>query len=262
MEVIVKWLLLSLAVIAIAAVLISTVMARRRANRLIRPAEILEPGWQFTAKPTSSALERPGTVFRIDRQRRRYLVERLPVPVVAAREAGGKSEVVIDTTLSVLARFLQLPTTRMSGSARFRQKLQLQLTDPSLETTTDVDIDPALDDLLTRLRYRADNRYFIIRTTRLASGIVYRLSQEQVNVIGVRSDALPTATLSGRGGVEQRNTYDLRQKFAEPMHVMFLPEEIGPIKAGLGGGQPELGVFPVTEVLEFEDDETGLAEQA
>jgi hypothetical protein len=87
MEVIVKWLLLSLAVIAIAAVLISTVMARRRANRLIRPAEILEPGWQFTAKPTSSALERPGTVFRIDRQRRRYLVERLPVPVVAAREA-------------------------------------------------------------------------------------------------------------------------------------------------------------------------------
>ena len=83
-----KWFLTGLFVLIVVAILISMIVTRRRADRLALPSEILEPGWQFTPKPTSSG-QSPGTIFRIDRQKRRYLVERLNVPVETAREASG-----------------------------------------------------------------------------------------------------------------------------------------------------------------------------
>jgi hypothetical protein len=253
-----KWWLVGLAILAVVIVLLRVATARR-ARRLAQPAEILPPGWQFTLKPTASALEGPGTVFRIDHQKRRYLVERLGVPVSRAREAASRSEAVIETQMAVVARFLGLKAADLGGSASFRQKLELELINPEREATTDADVDPILDDFKQRLKYRADNRYFIIRDTRLVSGMVYRLSRQQADALSGLAEAGQSA-LNARGSIRQGNSYEVRQNFPEPMQVMFLAEEMGPVKAGFGGGRPELGIFPVTEVLEFTDDGTGLME--
>jgi hypothetical protein len=254
-----KWLIIGVLVLIVVVIVGLAVTVRRRADRLALPSEILEAGWQFTPKPTARGHEPPGTIFRIDRQKRRYLVERLNVPVNTAREAFGKSEVVIETRMSILAGFLGLSLIRPGGSSRFTQKLNLQLTDPIRETTADVDIDPALDEFKPRLRYRADNRYFVIRAARLASGMIYLLSREQKDIIEGLSEqeAMKLKVQSVR---RQKNSYHLQQNFPEIMQVMFLAEEIGPIRTEFVGRQPELGVFPVTEILEFDDGETGSPE--
>ena len=44
------------------------------------------------------------------------------------------------------------------------------------------------------------------------------------------------------------------------MQIMFLAEEIGPVRAEFEARRPELGMFPVTEVLEFDDGKTGSPE--
>ena len=47
----------------------------------------------------------------------------------------------------------------------------------------------------------------------------------------------------------------LEKKFDKPMRVMYLPEEIKPISAGLAGERPELGLVPVKETLVWEEGE-------
>jgi len=50
-------------------------------------------------------------------------------------------------------------------------------------------------------------------------------------------------------GAGQGGLYEISQTFPERMRVMFLAEEIAPVKAGLAGGQPVLGRIPVRHPL-------------
>ena len=56
-------------------------------SRTTAPAALLEPGWQFYTRPTS--LEPPGTVFRIDKEGRRFAVAEIPTEKTTGTEAFG-----------------------------------------------------------------------------------------------------------------------------------------------------------------------------
>ena len=62
---------------------------------------VLQEGWQFYHRPTT--LEPVGTVFRIDKEHRRYIVDRLDIEKMSGREAAGHLEDSIEIGGGVLS---------------------------------------------------------------------------------------------------------------------------------------------------------------
>lgn len=245
------WVWTALGALLVAAVLVTVTRAfwRRRAEEVGGMPRILDEGWQFYSRPTT--LEPPGTVFRIDGDGRRYIVDELDVEIGRGAEASGRHDEVVTTALGVVARFLGLGAgARLAG--RRLQHVEFEIHSPEREVTTDAAIEGAVDALADRLGYRADNRYFVVREARRAAGLTYRLTDEQVDELGGDATLEGLAEQSAELALRRRGRYEIDQRFAEAMRVMFLADEIKPVSAALAGEQPELGVVPVREVLVWE----------
>jgi hypothetical protein len=206
----------------------------------------------FYSKPTT--LEPPGTIFRIDAQKTKYIVGELKVQVQKGKEVFGKSQERIQASMGVLAKILGVNVNINLGGRRAEQ-LEFEMTDPARETVMDMEIDLALKPFLEKLEYRTDNRYFIIRESRIAMGIKYRFSEGQISSLGGDAAVMKAALVKGTlFASQEKNQYELLQEFDQAMRVMFLPEEIKPITAGLSGERPELGRIPVKEELTWNEE--------
>ncbi|MCF7974175.1 MAG: hypothetical protein K9N55_10195 [Phycisphaerae bacterium] len=215
------------------------------------PAEILDPGWQFYPKPTT--LDPPGTVFRIDDKGRRYIVDYLEVKTTKGKEASGKIVRSSQASVGLLASLFGVDKVGIGVKAKKIERLVFEIIDSVKEETTDVSIGEVLDPFRAKLDYRADNRYFIIRDTRMASAMKYILSEQLVNDISGGAAALEDFSVEGEFKRLKEGEYELIQEFDGPMRIMFLPEEIAPAGVVLGGGEPPLGYFKVTETLIWEE---------
>src|SRR5437870_4068400 len=78
----------------------------RRTSSAPSPPPLLSAGWQFYSRPTE--LEPPGTIFRIDRSKRRYMVDTLKVPTERGDEAVGRREESVQAEMGMVARLLGL----------------------------------------------------------------------------------------------------------------------------------------------------------
>lgn len=237
---------------AIVAIVVAAILVRRSRLRLGGDHggadRILDNGWQYYFTPTT--LEPPGTVFRIDAGQRRYLVDTLPVQVQVGGEAFGEHKESVVANLGVLARFQKLEGLNIKAGAAKSERLVFKMDKPEREVVNDLNLDQVLRPFLKDLEYRVDNRYFVIRECRKAMGITHHLTQSQVDDLGGEASLAQTLTLEGTLFKSKRNgEFLLEQKFDQPMRVMFLPEEIKPISAGLAGEEPELGLVPVKETL-------------
>ena len=209
-------------------------------------AQILEAGWQLYAKPTT--LEPVGTIFRIDQDRRRFMVDELSVPIREGNEVAASVKEKIRVNVGFFARFLGLDGAGGELRAGDEEVLEFEIVDTVRQLATDVALDKALAPVLATLN-KAGNRYYIIRETRSATAMTYRLTREQLGKleakVPVNSAVNVGATLqAGSGGL-----HEIDQKFPERMRVMFLAEEIGPLRAGLAAAEPTLGRMPVRQVL-------------
>ena len=248
-----KTIIFVLAVVSAIAAIVIVIFNRRSAvdKGERRPAEMLEPGWQFYSKPTT--LDPPGTVFRIDVAGRRYIVANLEVKATTGREASGKSIKSGQASVGLVASLLGMDKVGIGAKGRKVERLEFEITDPVKEETSDMAIDEVLDPFLERLDYRAENRYFIIREARMASAMKYFLSEQLVNDISGGMPAIESIKTRGEFKQVKKGQYELNQTFDEPMRIMFLPEEIVPISAGLAQATPELGLAPVNETLIWQE---------
>lgn len=211
----------------------------------------LPSGWQFYSKPTT--LEPPGTVFRIDPDKKTYIVDVLKVKTQKGNEAFGKVQTSVQAKTSIIVSFLGLKNVSVSSSAKKNEQVTLEMQNLVREILTDKDLDPIIKPFLEGLDYRIKNRYFVIREATTVKEINFRLSKNQVGSLG--GEASLKKALSMQGTIhssKQKGSYVLQQKFEKPMRIMFLPEEIKPVSAGLGGKGPELGLVPVKDVLEWD----------
>jgi hypothetical protein len=216
------------------------------------PAGALPPGWQFYSNPTT--LEQPGTVFRIDPEGRKYNVDSLKVAIQSGPEAVASVEESVAANTGMVARFIGLPHIAANIAAQKTEDFVYEITDPVMEVVSDVELDKTLTPFLHGLEYRRGHRYFVIRQARQASAIRYRFTRKQVDSFG--GEASVGEQLSAQGSVfssDASGRYILEQAFKAPMRVMFLPEEIRPISAGLAAEKPRLGLMPVKEPLRWED---------
>lgn len=249
----INYLLIAVAIIVIVAAALRVRRIRlRSADGQSGASRILDRGWQYYFTPTT--LEPPGTVFRIDAEQRRYLVDVLPVEIQVGEEAFGEHTESVTANLGILARFLGLKNVNVEATAAKTERLVFKMEKPEREVVDDQDLDKVLRPFLDDLEYRVDNRYFVIRECRKASGITHHLSGSQVDDLGGEASLTDMVSLEGTlFKADRSGEFLLQSKFDKPMRVMFLPEEIKPVSAGLAGEQPELGRVPVTETLVWEE---------
>lgn len=211
---------------------------------------ILPEGWQFYHQPTT--LEQVGTVFRIDAERRRYIVDTLNIQSKRGIEAAGRIEDHVEIGAGILARLLGIGP-EMDTNAKLAEKIVFELSQPEREVTTDAALNSVLEPFLTSLKYRYDNQYFIIRECLWAIAMTYRLSKERVMALGGKGALNEALAVGAKLRTVNESLYEIDCKFPEAMRVMFLPEEIKPISASLGNDEPELGCVPVNYPLVWED---------
>jgi hypothetical protein len=166
-------------------------------------------------------------------------------------EPGASKVERVEAKTGVLARLVGLEPMTANVSAGKARIVEFEITEPVRESTTDVQIDKVLKPFLARMQFRPDHRYYVIREARYATAMKYRLSDEQLGEIGgqARVSAVVEAgvILSAKSG----GTYDLSHVFPERLGVMFLPEELAAVSAGLAAGESKLGRVPVRVPLDW-----------
>lgn len=211
------------------------------------PAQVLEEGWQLYAKPTT--LEPVGTLFRIDSEGRRFMVDQVAVETQEGAEAAAKVKQRVQANIGFFARFLGLDSYSGKLSAQDAETLEFEIVNPVRQVAFDAAMDRAMTPVLSGLKYRADNRYYVIREMRSATAMTYRLTQVQLGEIGGEMSLAVALGAGAKIGAGQGGLYEISQTFPERMRVMFLAEEIAPVKAGLAGGLPMLGRIPIRHPL-------------
>lgn len=214
------------------------------------PEPMQDMGWQFYSRPTT--MEPPGTVFRLDKEGKRFIVDYLEVKTKKGDEGEACITRTIETTGGILARFLGIIDVKIGAEKHFQ--LKYSLSKPFKESTTDFEMDKELKPFLKKLSYRVDNRYYVVRDTRSAIAMKFLLSEEQVTYLGGESVLSENLKVGGNISRQKSGIFEINQEFEKPMHVLFLPDEIVPISVRLAGGSPELGTRKVEEVLVWEDD--------
>ena len=215
-----------------------------------KPADILEEGWQLYAKPTT--LEPVGTLFRIDDKGHRFLVDQVDIKSQTGAEAAARVKQQVQTNIGFFARFLGVDSYGGKISAKNVEALEFEIIEPQRHSTFDAAIDRALAPVLKALNYRADNRYYVVRETRSATAMLYRLTKTQPGDIGGEA-SLPVALSAGVSvSAGQGGFAEINQTFPERMRVMFLADQIAPVKSGLAGDAPELGRLKLQTPLVWE----------
>jgi hypothetical protein len=246
-----------LTVLAVVAVLVVLAVGwwlvrRRRTPSGAKAPPLLGPGWQFYDRPTE--LEAPGTVFRIDGSKRRYMVDSLDVQTQSGQEAVGRRKESIEANMGMVARFFGLGP-KLDVAAEHTETFEFELKGGSRQYVDDSDLDPVLDPWLAQHELRGGSRYFVIREAVLGSEITYHLSVGQVDKLGGEASLSEAAKLEGNLHTSKSGSdFVLQQTFDKPMRVMFLPEELQPFR-----GATEDGVLrqPVTTPLVWEETADG-----
>jgi len=217
----------------------------------LEPAAVLEAGWQLYARPTT--LEPVGTLFRVDEKRRRFVIGEVAVETREGTEAAARVQQRLQANIGFFARFLGLDRCSGKLSAPNAEALEFEIVSPFREFAFDAAMEKAMAPVLARLHYRAGNRYYVIRETRSATAMTYRLTQAQLREIGGEASLAVALGAGAKVGAGQGGRHEIKQTFPQRVRVMFLAEEIAPLKPGLAGGQPALGRRPVREPLVWSD---------
>jgi hypothetical protein len=241
-----------LGVVVVLAVLAGAWWWVRRSRTESAPAAppLLGDGWQFYSRPTE--LEPPGTVFRIDASKRRFMVDTLHVTTQSGDEAVGRREESVRANMGMVARFFGLGP-KLEVDAEHTATFVFELKGASRQYVDDADLDGVLDPWLAQHELREGSHYFVIREVVSGSEITYHLDRGQVDKLGGEASLTEAAKLEGNLHTStSKSDYVLQQTFDKPMRIMFLPEELRPLTRGLAEAAV-VGRRPVTQPLVWED---------
>ena len=214
--------------------------------------DAFDRGWQFYTRATT--LEPPGTVFRIDGDRRRYQVGALDVASQHGDEVGLTINKRVETTLEFLVRLLGLEQLSAKANLKSVERYSFAMHEAQRAFLTDMAVDKPLRAFLDQLDFRADNRYFLIREAVSATSMTLSLTKDQAAMIGAQASVAPQVNAGAATGVGRDQLIEMPNAFPQRMRVTYLPEEIRPTRSQLGSGTPQLGLSPVSDFLMWEED--------
>jgi hypothetical protein len=224
----------------------------KKKKSLTDPSKVLENGWQFCTKPTE--FDKPGTIFRIDRDDIRYEVAEVPIEIKKGAEVFGNSTQTRHLGIGIISRIFGITGFTANLNLNFNTDFELTFCMNNVvhEQTNDKDIDNVLPNFREKINYRADNRYFFIREARKCKGMTYFLTDGQVSQLG--GDINIEKGLSFNGNLykmDKKNGYQLTGDFQKYLRVMFLVEEIMPIANNLNSDDVIFGRAKVQRPLDW-----------
>lgn len=214
-----------------------------------KPDGMLPEGWQFYSRPSN--LEPPGTVFRIDGERRRFIVARLDPQIDSGAEPGVSKTESVETRIGVFAGLIGLQAWNASIGESKARVLQYEITEPVRASTTDAAIDLVLQPFISATNFRPENRYYVIREVRSASAMKYILSNEILGELGGKANVTAVVGAGVNFTQKDANVHELTQQFPERLGVMYLAEEIAPDRAGLAASATTYGRVRVRTALDY-----------
>lgn len=210
----------------------------------------LERGWEFYSRPNT--LEPVGYVFRIDENGVRIPVTNLNVETTEGIEAGVKVTQRLEVKAGVLARFLELIDLSADANVGRTRVLEFEIHDPVRTSSTDMAVDPAIKDFLSDFTGKKGSRYFVIRQTRSAKSMTFRLTADLVAELGGEGKVTSGLKASAKLNVDRAGSYEIHQAFPERLLVTFQPDRIERVTAGLvEGGAYDL--TPNEELLDWRE---------
>ncbi len=215
-------------------------------RRRREPEMGLERGWQFYARPNT--LEPVGYVFRIDADGVRFPVTRCDVDTEEGIEAGVRVTQRLEVKAGIVARFLDLIDLGAEANVGRSRLLEFEIHEPIRVSSTDVAMEAAMKDFLRDFTGKKGNRYFVIRQTRSATSMIFRLSADFVADLGGEGKVSGGLKGGAQLKVDRAGNYEVHKAFPERLLVTFQPDRIERVAAGLAeeGG---FGLTPTTETL-------------
>lgn len=210
----------------------------------------LEKGWQFYARPNT--LETVGYVFRIDRDGVRFPVTGLNPEVMEGQEAGVRVHQRLKVKASALARFLDLVDFSADASLGRTRTLDFEINEPVRILATDAAMEAELEPFLEGFRPKEGNSYYVIRQTRSATSMTFRLNSDLIAELGGEAKVSANLRVGAKLEVGIGNAYEIHAEFPERLLVTFQPERIIRVSAGLAEAG-SYGLAPVTQTLEWRE---------
>jgi len=215
------------------------------------PIDILSAGWQFYDNPTT--LDAPGTIFRIDSNKKKFTVHIYNLPIITGDEVYAERTESVKTKSGIFAKFIGLKNIPDIGFGTGSNKsIAFSIKDVKREVTTDQAVNNILKDLWSKIEYKTDNRYYIIRETKSATQIKFIVNNDILADFGGEKSF--TKYISGRVDLkyEKKGDLILNQELPKRMRVLYLVDEIL-IQPSLSGKPPEATLVPVNDVLVWTD---------
>jgi hypothetical protein len=242
------WIVGVIVVVAIA--IFGIAVTRRRRLPTGVKGDVLPAGWQFFDKP--STLEGPGTIFRIDQERRRFRVTELDVTPEIGPEAFGRQQHEVAADSGIVASFLGI--AKADVGAKTIERIVIELQDCRREVLDDMQLDELLNAaaVFKKIQIREGNDYYIIRETRVAASVTYHLTREHVISLGGQAGL---AEIEAEGNVVRSTDRDeirIEQRLDPPMGVLYLAEQFSVSrKKSLTGDGIGVRRVPVSEPLRY-----------
>lgn len=193
----------------------------------------------FEAFATPRSFDGPGTIFRIDGEKKRF-----PVTEIIFKVQDGTEEIPKASSSRVLSlsQFLEaLGASAVQMPASVKANLS-RTTTTNIESTTakrrfvrDDEVVTTLRNWATQARPAGDSVYYLIRETVSTPSLVYKVDRNWLASLNLDVKALKAAGYTGEAKASSGDTLEMNRTFAEPLNVWFKAERIV-IKPALGAG--------------------------
>jgi len=207
------------------------------------------------ALPTTA--DAPGTIFRIDKEGKRFIVGDITVHIhlasVAIPEYKKEMKYNIGFVCSILKKIGLIKGPALDASLSGESALAIKVEGAIKEYTTDNEVYKALKDAVSKLTFSEGNKYYIIRETVSAEKVTYTFDNVVVAQGGGSASIAEAA--KGKANVAWRSGdgYILDAKFTTPHRILYKAEEIIKPSGGLGGGEGSYQLINVREPLNWID---------
>lgn len=205
----------------------------------------IEKGWQLQVPPVSKLSA--GMIYREDSEGHIYRVTTLSIPAETMDEGDFEYKTKVRTTADALVQFFGVG--KIIGDVGKEIQIVLAMKNITRETTNDFAVDKALKRFWEEVKIRPHEKYYIIRETRAASQVNTHLTRTVLGEIGGEATLNNMIGASATFQREDQGSVIVKGVYNKRMYVMFLPQEIKMVSAGLAGEPPKFGQFPVERIL-------------